>query len=291
MGERTDGSEGGGRVRRARVCCLAMVVTVAGSQAAVAAAITGGAARIAGLTEALALIAGEGSLTFAVRDIEAELGSDAAIAIELPSDAELRGAGAGEGTFLLIRNIPEGVSVSAGMATGRVWVVPLREAKALRLLAKPGVNARFQLEFHLIGPHNRVLAKTTANVNPSSRQTVAAFVPESPNPAAPKPPLQVRPQAEQLSPRAEAVMLARGKDLLQQGGIAAARLIFEDLAADGSAAGALALARSYDPAYLAQSVASAPAPNLAEARKWYERAAELGNTDAKRRLAEITPSR
>ncbi len=82
-------------------------------------------------------------------------------------------------------------------------------------------------------------------------------------------------------------MLARGKDLLQQGGIAAARIIFEDLATSGSAAGALALARSYDPAFVAASAASAPAPNLAEARKWYERAAELGKPDAKRRLTEI----
>jgi TPR repeat protein len=55
----------------------------------------------------------------------------------------------------------------------------------------------------------------------------------------------------------------------------------------GSAAGALALARSYDPAYVPKSAVSAPAPDLAEARKWYERAAELGDADAKRRLTEI----
>jgi hypothetical protein len=254
---------------------------------AVTVAIPGHAAGLAALHEGPTLIAAESTVTFSVKNIEAEPGNDAPIAINLPSGAELRGAGVGEGTFLLIRNIPEGVRVSAGMATGRIWVVPLREASTLRLVSKPGVNAQFLLEFHLIGPHNRVLAKTTATVNLRQDQPVAAFAPASPTPDAPKPPVRPRPQAEPLTPRAEAILLARGKDLLQQGGIAAARLIFEDLAVDGSAAGALALAQSYDPAYVVPSAASAAAPSLAKARKWYERAAELGNPDAKRRLTEI----
>ncbi len=269
------------------MCCLAVVLAVAGARAALTAAIPAHAAGLAALNEGRTLIAAEGTLTFSVKDIEAEPGNDAPIAINLPSGAELRAAGAEDGTFLLIRNIPEGVTVSAGMATGRIWVVPLREASTLRLVAKPGVNAQFQLGFHLIGPNNRVLAKTTATVNLQPRTAVAALAPNPAKPDASKPPVQPRPQADTLSPGAEAVLLARGKDLLLQGGIAAARIIFEDLATNGSAAGAFELARSYDPAYAVPSAASAPPPNLAEARKWYERAAELGNLDAKRRLTEI----
>ena len=249
-----------------------MGLAVSASQAAVTVAIPGHAAGLAALHEGHTLIAAETTVVFSVKDIEAESGNDAPISINLPSGAELRAAGAEQGTFLLIRNIPEGVSVSAGMATGRIWVVPLREASTLRLVAKPGVNTQFQLGFHLIGPNNRVLAKTTATVNLRPRAAAAALDPAPPKPDTPRPPVQPLPQAEPLTPRAEAVMLARGKDLLQQGGIAA---------------GALALARSYDPAFVTASAASAPAPNLAEARKWYERAAELGNPDAKRRLTEI----
>jgi hypothetical protein len=269
------------------MCCLAVVLAVTGSQAAVAAAaIPGHAARLTALHEGRTLIAAP-PLTFSVKDIEGEPGNDTPITINLPSGAELRIAGAVDGTFLLIRNIPDGVTVSAGMAAGRVWVVPLREVSTLRLQSKPGVYPEFQLEFHLIGPNSRVLAKTAATVNLRKDQPVAAIGPAPPQPDAPaKPPVQSPPQGE-LSPRAEAVLLARGKELLEQGGIAAARVIFEDLAVEGSATGALALARSYDPAYLAKSAASAPAPDLAEARKWYERAAELGDLDAKRRLAEI----
>lgn len=249
-----------------------MVLSVTESQAAIAVAIP----QYMVSHESRALIAAGSTLPFSVKDIEAEPGNDTPIAINLPSGAELRGAGAEVGTFLLIRNIPKDVSFSAGMATGHICVVPLREASTLRLISKPSVNAQFELEFRLIGPNNRLLAKTNVTLNLRPRDVVGALGPASPKPDA-------------LTPKAEAVLLARGKDLMQEGGIAAARLIFEELATHGSAVGALALARSYDPAYLIPSAASVPAPSLAEARKWYERAAELGNPDAKRRLVEIAP--
>lgn len=288
MGRGTDESGQGRRACRATVCCLAMVLAVAESQAAGAVAIPAHAAPHEGRW----LIAAKNTLTFSVKDIEAELGDSAPIAIDLPSAAELGSAGAKEGTFLLIRNVPEGVGFSAGMAAGRIWVVPLHQASKLRLLSAPGSNARFQLEFHLIGPNNHVLAQTTVTVDLHPSLPVAALGPAFPRPGAPEPPVQPRPpQAELLKAETEAILLARGKEILQQGGIVAARLIFEELATHGSAAGALELARSFDPAYLARSVASAPAPNLADARKWYERAAELGNPDAKRRLAEIASGR
>jgi hypothetical protein len=235
-------------------------------------------------------------LSFSVQDIEAEPGKDVPIAVKLPSAVELRDAGAEEGTFILIRNVPEGVSVSAGMATGRIWVVPLREVGALRLSFKPGMNARFQIGFHLIGPGNRILAETTVSVAVEPRETIAAISATPPKAEAPPadppqldaPRKPARPQTQAaLPPEEEATLLARGKDVLQQGGIVAARLIFEELAKRGSAAGALALARSHDPAFIAPSAASASAPNMELALKWYERAAELGNPDAKRRLAEI----
>jgi hypothetical protein len=281
---------------------------------AFAGAIPGDAIKLALSLEGGARLAAANGLSFAVENIEAEPGKDAPIALILPSPAELRDAGAEEGTFILIRNIPEGLSFSAGMATGRIWVIPLREAHALRLISKPGMNQRFQLGFHLIGPKNRILAETTVSVGVHPREAVAAIgvpsakseapKPDASNVAAPNisPPDAAAPkagaskklalprtQAPPLPPKEEAVLLARGKDVLKQGGIAAARLIFEELATRGSAAGALALARSYDPAHVAASPTAALAPNMALALKWYEFAAELGNQDAKRRLAEITP--
>jgi hypothetical protein len=235
-----------------------------------------------------ALITAATAMTFSVQDIEAEPGNDTPVAITLPSPAQLRDAGAGDGTFILIRNMPEGLGVSAGMAIGRIWVVPLRDSRALRLISKPGMSTRFQLEFHLIGPNNRILAETTVTVAVQPRDTVAAIGAPPPKAEAPKPDapdMPVRPRTGTASrvPQDETVLMARGEEAMRRGGVAVARRIFEELAARGSAAGALALARSYDPARIARS----QAPDIVLALKWYERAAELGNPDAKRRLAEI----
>ncbi len=268
-----------------------MVLAITGSQTAAAVVIPAHAVRLTALGEGRGFIAVKNAVTFSVRDIEAEPGSDAPIAIKLPTAAELRAANAGVGTFLLVRNIPEGVSLSAGMATGRICVVPLREASTLRLKFKPDVDTPFQLEFYLIGPDSHVLAETIVTVDLSPPQAVAALAPPAPKLEDQKPAAPPRPEAAPLTPREEAVLLTPAKELLGQGGIAAARVIYEDLAAHGSASGALELARSYDPAYAGSPKGFAPATNMAEARKWYERAAELGNPDAKRRLVEIASGR
>ena len=296
MGGGTDAYDWHMKSCRATACGLVMVVAASASEAAGAAAILGRAGTLAATPQATLLVA-ESLVSFSVQDVQAEPGKDAAIAIELPSPAELREVGAGEGTFMLVRNMPEGVSLSAGMATGRVWVLPLRDVAGLRLVSDPDINARFELGFHLIGSGNRILAEAAVAVDLRLRKTVAtvatAAVPqaEEPKPEAARKALRPQIQAPQLPNQEETVLLARGKELQQQGSIVAARLIFEELTKRGSAAGALALARSYDPAYVTKSAASAPTPNMTEALKWYQRAAELGNTDAKSRLAEIGPGR
>lgn len=286
---------------------LAILVAHAGMSHAFAGKIPGQASTVAVSIEADTRIVAAPGLNFSVEDIEAEPGKDTPIAIALPTPAELREVGAEEGTFILIRNIPEGVTVSAGMATGRIWVVPLREARTLRLTAKSGMQTQFQLGFHLIGPNNRILAESniSVSVKPRERMTVTSVqLPKTevtkPNPSilpAPKPEIAAKPAARPpvrvtlLPPEEEAILLARGREIMQQGGIAAARLLFEELAKRGSAVGALALARSFDPVYVAPSASRTLAPDIGQALKWYQRAAELGNPDAQRRLAEIAPGR
>ena len=47
------------------------------------------------------------------------------------------------------------------------------------------------------------------------------------------------------------------------------------------------LAATYDPRELARSGVQGVQPNLPEARKWYERARELGAPEAEERLARL----
>jgi hypothetical protein len=312
MGEGTDYSRRGRATLRARILCYSILFCGAGSEAAPV-ALPGQVTGPALSDEGRVLVAEALPLTFSVKDIEAESGSDTAITVAVPSEAELRAAGSPTSTFVLIRNIPEGVIISPGMASGRIRVVPLRDAPSLRLLSRPDINTQFQLEFYLIGQSNRALAQATAAVtlhprpafaapapaptSPKSELPTAAVQPR-PEPEPLKPPAQALPapskqpaQAEPLSSEVEAVLLARGRNVLQQGGIAAARIMFEELASAGSAAGAFALAQTYDPALATRAAGAAPPPSLAEARRWYQRAAELGNADAERRLAEIGSGR
>ena len=81
--------------------------------------------------------------------------------------------------------------------------------------------------------------------------------------------------------------LARGEQEIEKGQIAVARQFFLRAAQAGLARGALLLAATYDPRELARWGVQGVQPNLQEARKWYERARELGAPEAEERLARL----
>lgn len=239
------------------------------------------------------------ALGFTVEDILGVAGQETAVAVTLPSPADLQEAGAEIGTFMLIRNVPQMVSFSAGMSTGRVWVIPLRDAGDLRLVSEPRGTGSFRLEFSLIGPGNRVLAIHEAALElrssdtiarqpvPVPQPTVAAIVPEPTPRAAPAPAANPVKPVKPVGKEEEARLLQRGDLRIKEGVVSEARLIFKWLAERGSGPGALALARSYDEAYVSSYAASGVKADMKEARRWYERAAELENTEAQKRLSEL----
>jgi TPR repeat protein len=67
-----------------------------------------------------------------------------------------------------------------------------------------------------------------------------------------------------------------GMEQLQHGDVAGARLLFELAAKTGSKESMRALAGTYDPAQLAKFNVVGTQPNVREARKWYEKAGDLG---------------
>jgi TPR repeat protein len=81
--------------------------------------------------------------------------------------------------------------------------------------------------------------------------------------------------------------LALGERHLEQGNIGAARSFFQRAAEAGLAEGALRMAATFDPAELARLDAVALNPDREQARKWYERARELGAREAEERLARL----
>lgn len=87
-----------------------------------------------------------------------------------------------------------------------------------------------------------------------------------------------------------ALLLQRGEQQAAIGDISAARLLFERAAEAGSPSAALRLARTFDPMFLSAAEATVLS-NPAIARRWYARAAELGDREASVRLKAINEGR
>jgi hypothetical protein len=92
-----------------------------------------------------------------------------------------------------------------------------------------------------------------------------------------------------VDPRDEqaALLMQRGQDLLQAGDVVNARLAFQVLADRGNAEAALALATTFDQSSTAIRNAGGAVADDAKARAWYQRAMELGSSEAKHALVRM----
>ena len=73
------------------------------------------------------------------------------------------------------------------------------------------------------------------------------------------------------------------------GDLATARVVLRRAAEAGAAAAAFALAQSYDPKVLTRMRVWGVAPDIGEARRWYEFARQMGSPEAARHLEFLPP--
>jgi TPR repeat protein len=104
--------------------------------------------------------------------------------------------------------------------------------------------------------------------------------PEIPQPKA------AAPQARRIGADELANLLKRARALMAIGDIAPARLLLERAADAQEASAALLLAQTYDPAVLGAQDMRSVTPDPAQARAWYQRAAQLGSPDAQQHIAQ-----
>jgi hypothetical protein len=141
---------------------------------------------------------------------------------------------------------------------------------------------------------NSLVPKALAMAPPSLATGLAASVP-LPAPIIPAPiPVSRPPVVQDVPPPVSAAKPAltadettraqryvqRGQVELSDGNVAAARLLFRRAADMAYPPGTLALAATYDPAELARIGAFTIQGDVAEARRWYEKAIALGSTEA-----------
>lgn len=110
---------------------------------------------------------------------------------------------------------------------------------------------------------------------------------QQPVTAAAAAPVAVAPPARQIDSDELATLMSRAKALLATGDISPARLLLERAAEAQDASAALMLAQTYDPTVLGTQDIRNITPDPAQARSWYQRAAQLGSADAQRRLSQL----
>jgi hypothetical protein len=126
--------------------------------------------------------------------------------------------------------------------------------------------------------------EVVASINPATPVVAAAPAVREPAPvtreAAPVP-------SRRIDPDELTVLLKRAKSLLAIGDITSARLLLERAADAQEAEAALMLAGTYDPQVLGSQDLRSVTPDPAAAKVWYQKAAQLGSADAKRRLGQL----
>lgn len=190
-------------------------------------------------------------------------------------------------SFISLRGLPPSVSLTDGHAIGPgSWAIPLVGLSALKANIPAGLSGRTEIVIGLIGTDGGLLAeaRTALVVGPAAMMVPAAKAPVEPQPKRASVPAPVL-SAEDTG-RGEQ-LVAQGDRYLAQGKVAGARLFFRQAADIGFAVGAIRLAATYDPAELSRLQVVGIAPDQGEARKWYERARELGAPEAEQRLARL----
>ncbi|HEY2531173.1 MAG TPA: hypothetical protein VGJ20_25110 [Xanthobacteraceae bacterium] len=185
---------------------------------------------------------------------------------------------------LVFAGLAAGTRLSAGVPVSDTsWQVPSNELPGLSLYAPRDFVGVMNTAIDLLSPDKRLL---------DTRAVALEWIVKKPAPPAqPAAPIASAnpstPAVQPIDSDRAAALLQRGRELLKTGDIAAARVAFLPLADAGNAEAALALGASFDPRYLARQNVIGVAGDEAKARAWYQRAMELGSTEAKNILARM----
>lgn len=170
-----------------------------------------------------------------------------------------------DGLLIVLRGMPDKITLSKGSNLGNeIWLVPAHGADDLTMtVAEPQIRS-IRIEAELVALDGRVISRATTLIDVSA-SAVAETTPEN---------LKLD----------EGAMIRLGSMLLDTGDIAGARAVMERAAERGSSLAALRLAETFDPTTLSSAGLLPSAGDPDQARRWYERARDLGNPLATERL-------
>jgi len=206
-------------------------------------------------------------------------------------------------SYVRVRGLPPTVALSDGysIAPG-FWAIPLRALPDLKMLLPVGAEERADVLVSLVTADGWVLVEARSTLVVKAPQRGDALPqPETPVSVLPPPPPPVPAQRlergapppfpeptihSEVRERAQRLK-EKGDEQLAQGLVAPARLLYERAAELGLAQAAMALAATYDESELTTPNLRGISPDVKEAKRWYERARELGAGDADQRLRRL----
>jgi hypothetical protein len=193
-------------------------------------------------------------------------------------------------TFIRVRGLPPSANLSEGhtISPGS-WAVPLTALSTLNMVLPVGLQGQWNVIVGLVTIDGNILSEAKMTLVVASAQAVAPQPPRQEPAATSVASLGPSPTLPVNSPERERALSlhAKGQELLERGNIQPARLFFMRGAEAGLAESALALGGTYDPDELAKIKVLGLQPDPESARKWYEKAQELGSPEAADRLRRL----
>jgi hypothetical protein len=210
-------------------------------------------------------------------------------------------------SFVKVRGLPPMAALSDGHAIAAgAWAIPLQALPGLTITLPATTAGKVEVVVTLVAVDGSVLderkfalviseaAPASAHARPGAPATPAAKALGAQAP----PPGEKRGEPAGLPKIAAPAMLPgdreralkflkEGDRQMALGNISAARSVYELAAEAGLAQAAMALGGTYDAAELARLNVRGIQPNAKEARSWYERARQLGASEAEQRLQRL----
>jgi hypothetical protein len=208
----------------------------------------------------------------------------------LPLGVSLKDPSGGETIFL--SGLENGTRLTAGTPFGsKGWRISARDLGSVMAYAPIDYIGAMHAAINLHAANNAVVDTRVVKLEwiPKVERQKAEQQQQQqqPRPEQTQRPVVAAPPRPQLDQEEIGRLIKRSQQLLAAGDIAPARLLLQRAANGGSADAALILGGTYDPQVLREIGVLGFASNPAMAREWYQKALELGASEASRRLDRL----
>ena len=198
-----------------------------------------------------------------------------------------------------IDGLPDEAYLTAGVKRpDKGWQLSPADLKGLRLVVPRYSKPSFKMEVTALEAKSGELMTPAMEMTvvidgqrqaiiPAAAPAALSEVPASTN-AASAIPMPTSTIPADLPATGEAAgLLAKGDQLFKAGDLATARRFYEQAYVKGAPAGALGVARTYDPAVFEEFGVQGLKADQSQARQWYNRAASAGSAEARTALDQL----